>query len=69
MDNVDVVIEEDTLHLHIDLTEDLGYTKTGKSRVVANSKGWQRLSGGSLGDRYKDFSFQLLVVKRPQKGG
>lgn len=45
MENMEMTIEGDTLTIKVDLSQDLGLSKSQKSRKIASSGGNQKIPG------------------------
>ena len=58
MENIEVTVEGDTLILRIDLTQDLGLSKSEKTRTIASTRGNQKIPG-------TDATFGLNVWRKP----
>ncbi len=61
MQNVKWELKEDKLIIEIDLTEELGPSKSGKTITVASTRGNQRIEG-------TDVIIGLNVYKYPKNG-
>ena len=58
MENVEIEVEGDTLILKVNLTKDLGLSKSEKTRTVATSRGNVKIPG-------TDATFGLNVWRKP----
>jgi len=45
MENMEMTVEGDTLTIKIDLTRDLGLSKSQKTRIIASSRGNAKVPG------------------------
>ena len=45
MENMEMTVEGDTLTVKIDLTRDLGLSKSQKTRIIASSRGNAKVPG------------------------
>lgn len=45
MENMEMTIEGNTLTITVDLTKDLGLSKSGKTRIIATSRGNAKIPG------------------------
>jgi hypothetical protein len=59
--NITQRIENGKLILEIDLSQDHGPSSTGRSNIVASTKGWGQPEPG--------ISFNLTVVRKPVRNG
>ena len=64
MQNVEVQIEGTKLVATIDLTKNMGRSKTGKSDIIASSGGWQTLDVPVTGDDGTHYMANFLVIKK-----
>ena len=61
MKNVQVEVEEDTLTLTVDLSQNFGDSKSGKTEIIATSQGNQQVENDS------SICFSLNVYKYKSK--
>ena len=47
MENVELTVEGNTLTITVDLTKDLGLSKSGKTRMIATSRGNVEIPGSN----------------------
>ena len=57
MENMEMTIEGDTLTITVNLKEDLGLSKSGKTRIIATSRGNAKIPG-------TDATIGLNIYKR-----
>lgn len=48
MKNVKIAVNGTTLTITIDLTKDFGLSQSGKTRIIASTRGDQALPGGAV---------------------
>lgn len=45
MENIEMKVEDDTLTIKVNLNQDLGLSKSGKTRIIATSRGNAKIPG------------------------
>lgn len=65
-ENVTVDIKDHIALITVDLSKDLGSTKSGKAVMIGTTKGWQAIHNDTAGDgSLIQYSLNLNLVRKP----
>lgn len=65
MKNVDIKQVGKKLVITVDLSADLGFSKTGKSRIIASTEGNERINANGQGEVYLGVNVYKKAVFKP----